>query len=186
MVKCAEPFFICNTCGYAKNINEVEQNSGYLTYKDEEKHNGIRGSECDSKKLYKYWLTHTFKTDVAQIIFDKKYSSDYSAMISVMYALLNGISKVLDIERGDIDGCLRNIKGSYSIIIYDSVHGGAGHIKRIININILNEIINEAINSLENCACVPSCYKCLRNYFNQKIHDRLDRKKSLEFLRCFK
>jgi hypothetical protein len=33
------------------------------------------------------------------------------------------------------------------------------------------------------CNCDPSCYQCIRNYYNQKIHDLLDRKKAADFLR---
>jgi len=56
-------------------------------------------------------------------------------MLSVMYALLEGTSSVLDIERTDIKGCLHKIQyeGSmiYSIILYDAVAGGAGYVRRM-------------------------------------------------------
>ena len=32
------------------------------------------------------------------------------------------------------------------------------------------------------CNCSPSCYSCLRNYYNQKIHDLLNRKYAYDFL----
>jgi hypothetical protein len=38
---------------------------------------------------------------------------------------------------------------------------------------------------LDTCECSPSCYRCLRNYENQKIHEILDRENALIFLEQF-
>ena len=58
-------------------------------------------------------------------------TSDYNSMVSVMYAILNAMAKDLNIERRDIKACLsaKLINGilNFSIVIYDSVPGGAGH-----------------------------------------------------------
>jgi len=72
----------------------------------------------------------------------------------------------------------------HKIIIYDAVPGGAGHSRRLVTEDgyVLKAVIKRAINILKNCECSPSCYRCLRNYENQKIHEVLDRKKALQFL----
>ena len=41
--------------------------------------------------------------------------------------------------------------------------------------------INLAV--VDNCGCDTSCYQCLRNYYNQKIHDQLNRHAASVFLR---
>jgi hypothetical protein len=38
---------------------------------------------------------------------------------------------------------------------------------------------------MDACDCEPSCYKCLRNYYNQKIHEHLNRKAAATFLRSY-
>ena len=35
------------------------------------------------------------------------------------------------------------------------------------------------------CTCSPSCYNCLRNYYNQKIHDILNREYAADFLKKY-
>ena len=72
----------------------------------------------------------------------------------------------------------------HKIIIYDAVPGGAGHSRRLVTENgeALKAVISRSISMLENCECSPSCYRCLRNYENQKVHEILDREKALAFL----
>lgn len=132
-------------------------------------------------------MHHEFKTDVAKIEFETD-TSDYATMLSVMYAILNAFADVLSIEKRDIKACLTyKLKGgrySHQIIIYDSVPGGAGHSRRLVTESgdVLKAVIARAIKILSECDCDPSCYKCLRSYENQKVHEILDRNRALEFL----
>ena len=105
-----------------------------------------------------------------------------------MYALLEAVAVVLNVERNDIKGCLHKIRYNrsliYEIVLYDAVAGGAGYVRRLTNDNcmVLQNVIKEAINITKNCTCKPSCYKCLRNYYNQSVHDVLNREAAYEFL----
>ena len=105
-----------------------------------------------------------------------------------MYALLEALSAVLDIERNDIKGCLHKVvfakKMIYSIVLYDAVAGGAGHVRRLVTEtgDIFQRVVDKAIEITKGCNCSPSCYSCLRNYYNQKIHDLLNRKYAYDFL----
>ena len=74
-----------------------------------------------------------------------------------------------------------------SIIIYDSVPGGAGHSRRLTTENgqLLYAIFEKVLHAMQSCDCDPSCYKCLRCYENQKIHDLLDRHLAINFLSQF-
>jgi ATP-dependent helicase YprA (DUF1998 family) len=105
-----------------------------------------------------------------------------------MYALLRATSQVLDIESADINGCLYASRGNvqYSIILYDSVPGGAGHIHRIaVNEDVFQSVIRKAYEICSECKCSPSCYKCLRDYYNQDFHSILDRNVAMEFLKQY-
>lgn len=195
VVKSTEWFYVCPKCGYSIASDETQKLFAYSDYKstvktikDGPKHaNPFGKGFCTNTELRRYSLHHEFKTDVAKIEFETD-TSDYATMLSVMYALLNAFADVLSIEKRDIKACLtyklRDGIYSHQIIIYDSVPGGAGHSRRLVTEtgDVLKIVIERAIKILSECDCEPSCYKCLRSYENQKVHEILDRKKALDFL----
>ncbi len=182
VVLSSEPYYTCKTCGYSSRepIN-----------KNRPTHNNLFGIHCNySGKGIKYYLSHDFKTDVVKITFcDSNGASDGDIMQSVLYAMLEGISEELGIERTDIKGCTFRIPYNgnylYTLIIYDAAAGGAGHVRRLLTPDgmTLHNVIVAALKRVENCTCDTSCYFCLRNYYNQKIHDKLNRHSAADFLR---
>ncbi len=110
---------------------------------------------------------------------------DYSFWFSLLYAILEGASEALGIRRQDLDGCLFPSEEGPMLILFDSVPGGAGHVKRLMNEQNLNDVLKSALARVENCACglETSCYGCLRNYQNQFCHQLLKRKTILDFLK---
>jgi hypothetical protein len=180
MISCDAEFSVCSFCGYAKSRKEQKK----WDFVIEEKHKTSYGRDCSNMKLYPYHLSHIFKTDVVQLTFsDNAY---FETMLSLLYALLRAISLVLDIENTDINGCLyaSNSNVQYSIILYDSVPGGAGHIHRIAaDEAVFRSIINKAYELCAVCECSPSCYKCLRDYYNQEFHSVLNRNSAAAFLK---
>jgi hypothetical protein len=195
VVKSTERFYVCSKCGYSIASDETSKLNKYSDYKrgvkriqtGETHDNPFGKGKCENTELMRYWLHHEFKTDVAKITFETD-TADADTMLSVMYALLNAFANTLSIEKRDIKACLtykcENGEFEHKIIIYDSVPGGAGHSRRLITQDgaILKQVILNAIQLLKACNCEPSCYKCLRNYENQKIHEILDRQKALKFL----
>ncbi|GAB6395605.1 MAG: DEAD/DEAH box helicase [Bacteroidales bacterium] len=200
VVKSTDFFYVCPKCGYSIASDEISKLNNYEDYrvgvsKIERLKNARNGHKnpfgkgtCSCTALHKYCLHHEFKTDVAKISFGCD-TSDNATMLSVMYALLNSFANELNIERRDIKACLTYKKTSgkmeHNIIIYDAIPGGAGHSRRLVTEdgNVLKTVINRAIKLLESCECEPSCYRCLRNYENQKIHEILNREKALAFLK---
>ena len=77
----------------------------------------------------------------------------------------------------------------YAVILYDGVAGGVGHVRRLVSedgdCEIFQRIVKKAISITKNCKCDPSCYSCLRNYYNQSVHDMLDRHEAYNFLENF-
>ena len=111
-----------------------------------------------------------------------------SFWVSLKYALLHGASHALQIERKDIDGVLfpeaaesLGQQWRQSIVLYDNVPGGAGHVKQIRD-NIA-QVIASAL-KIVTCNCEKSCYRCLREYANQWEHHLLDRKDVAVVLRA--
>ena len=199
LVKSYSNFYVCPLCGYAVADDETigdkeaekQMRDGMLKVTTVKAHESLFGQyNCNCKEFVRRSLHHEFKTDVAKISF-KCNTSDYNTMVSVMYALLNAMAIDLNIERRDIKACLsaKLVNGilDLSIVIYDSVPGGAGHSRRLVTNDgkMLHKIFMSALKSMSECSCDPSCYNCLRSYENQKIHDLLDRRLAIDFLKQF-
>lgn len=111
---------------------------------------------------------------------------DQAFWLSLMYALVSGASRALQIERRDIAGVLqpRRIEDHWqqTIVLYDNVPGGAGYVEHIRQ--HLTEVVREALKiaNCVNCAPESSCYQCLRDYDNQIYHDMLERGRVARYL----
>ena len=192
MVVCKDDFFVCEKCGYSISSITGKSEKDYNSFAKsfEKKHIAPWGKECTGK-LYKRKLCHSFKTDVVRLVFGTPRARNKATMLSVMFALLEAMSDELDIERNDIKGCLHKVRyeGSmiYSVILYDTVAGGAGHVRRLVTEDgsVFQRIVSKAISITKNCNCNPSCYNCLRNYYNQTVHDILNRVEAYRFLELF-
>jgi ATP-dependent helicase YprA (DUF1998 family) len=109
--------------------------------------------------------------------------SDIPQWRSALYALLEGVSGRLEINRDDIDGTLNpKSAGRLALVIFDAVPGGAGSAIRIAR--SLDEVLAAALRRVSQCDCgeETSCYGCLRNYRNQPFHEQLRRGDALRFL----
>lgn len=103
------------------------------------------------------------------------------AYYSLLYALLEGASQALDIERDDIDGTIY-FGDSVELILYDNVPAGAGFIGEIYE--NFEDVISEAYRVVSNCSCGEDscCPSCLLHFSNQFFADILQRKYAKEFL----
>ena len=123
--------------------------------------------------------------DVVRLLFAAQQACNLDVMLAVLYALLEALSVELDIERNDIKCCLHKVVLDstivYSIVLYDAVAGGAGHVRRLATEDgsVFQRVVKRAIAITKGC---NSCYSCLRNYQNQKIHDLLNRTYAYQFL----
>ena len=189
MVVCNDDFYVCPHCGYAESTTENMEVERFNSHQKtlEKKHLTPWGKTCEVT-LVKNKLCHVFKTDVVRLVFSTPQAGNQEVMLSVMYALLEALSSVLDIERNDIKGCLHKVvynnKLIYAIVLYDAVAGGAGHVRRLVTEDgsQFRQVVEKAIVITKGCNCSPSCYSCLRNYYNQRIHDLLNRKYAYDFL----
>ena len=174
-------FKICLKCGRSLKANARTCSGSY------------HGQSCPGKVDQKTTYTLGFKqdTDTLHLKFG---SSDHivlpapdnmSFWLSLMYALLQGASRALQIERKDIDGVLSpeslGREWRQSIVLFDNVSGGAGHVKRIRD--EIPQVIAAALEIVD-CECETSCYRCLREYANQWEHHLLDRNPVATFLRA--
>lgn len=171
--------FVCPECGYSKSPSDVKKTNKHLTkFK----------KPCSCNKLIHTSLGHVFSTDVLKIslpehILEMENQPNMhrkDKAYSILYAILEGASKALDISRDDINGC---VIGNMELVLFDDTAGGSGYVKNIYH--NFPKVLREARNKVAGgCGCTPetSCYGCLRNYTNQSYHDRISRGFALEYL----
>jgi len=162
-------FWLCSKCGFGDAVASGKPRS----------HKAPWGSKCDGR-LWKTFLGHEFPSDVLELRFSGSAlgDTDQGFWLSMTAGLLAGASKALDIERDDIDGTVLQFGGldHRSIVLFDNVPGGAGHVQRISS--ELKRVMQATFDILENCpGCSrdQSCNACLRTFRNQYAHDLLKR-----------
>ncbi len=178
-------FRVCALCGFSTTENNVNRHDNHL------------GRACNGT-LSRVYLGHEFKTDVVKITLPPAYmfrqQDDQrdelrSKLLSILYALIEGLSNALNIARTDLDGCLYFSNQQPALVIYDNVPGGAGHVRRITDEDgVIEDMLQEAYTLVKNCTCGgesgdAACYACLQNYNNQFYHDELKRRYAIEFLK---
>jgi len=174
-------FKVCRNCGYTVLGNEPVSRPHQTPWR----------TDCYGT-LKRFYLGHEFKTDILQLRFEGYANAERGFWLSLLYALLEGASGKLDIDRRDLDGCLYPYAGDPSmpaLVLFDEVPGGAGHVRRIArDEDTLTSVLKAALKKLENCDCGgeqrnTSCYGCLRNYRNQFCHDELERGMVIDFFK---
>jgi hypothetical protein len=177
-----EGFKVCPICGYAVLGHESVPSPHKTPWR----------TDCPGTLARGHRLGHEYKTDVLQLRFEGYAHGQRGFWLSLLYALLEGASEALDIDRQDLDGCLYPYAGDPSmpaLVLFDDVPGGAGHVRRIArDRTTLLSVLRAAYARLDRCECGgeernTSCYGCLRNYRNQFCHDELERGVVMDFLR---
>jgi Domain of unknown function (DUF1998)/Helicase conserved C-terminal domain len=177
-------FRLCDTCGFAETAPEPP--AGGRRRAQPETHTNPRRNRPCRGKLTTCHLGHEFVSDILELRWSGTLASQYNAdqWRSVLYSLLEGASRSLDIERDDLDGTLYYYgRGSPpALVLYDDVPGGAGHCRRIAD--SIGPLLSAALSHVETCSCgvETSCYECLRNYRNQPYHEQLRRQDAAVFL----
>lgn len=181
-------FFVCETCGY------TDLDEKMFTKVKKVKHKSNTGYPCGDKLLKKFSLGYRFETDVLQLRFINPDLCDYEESISILYGLIRGICAELNIEQNEIAGCVQyyynkfSRRSNYSMIFYDKTPGGAGHVRRLAEAKVMENVLHRTLKIMEACNCGgddkdTSCYQCLRSYYNQKFHDILSRGKLIDFIK---
>jgi hypothetical protein len=175
-------FHLCKVCDRQVTLDKKRK---------PEAHKTPFGKDCPGNSYDTVHLGHDFISCAARLTFTGA-NEAYTARgfwLSLLYALLGGMTDALGIEAGDINGVIRPIDlggGSVGqeVVIFDDVPGGAGHALRLEGEGELLDVLRAAHARVANCECgeTASCYACLRSYRNQFCHDLLARGAVAEYL----
>ena len=170
-------FRVCLSCGYTE---PTVATSTSKASKSAPHNRPGTGSECNGLLSLRH-LGHHYLTDVVEL--DLMMQMQPRQARSTLYSLL-AATPVLGIPSEDVDGVLGPIRtnGRQPLIIFDTVPGGAGHV-RCIREN-LQRLLRAAHQIVQGCQCASStsCYGCLRTYRNQEFHEQLSRGEAAEAL----
>ncbi|KIU18565.1 DEAD/DEAH box helicase [Mycolicibacterium llatzerense] len=162
-------FWVCDWCGHGS--------ARVASPKKPPRHNHLlKNQPCPGHQRL-LDLGHTYETDLLSIdvnVFGAH--AGQSTWLSVMYAIVEAASELLEIARDDIGGSLTPVGADrWAITLFDAVPGGAGHVLQV-EAN-LERVLQLALRRVSDCECGPetSCYGCLRSYQNQRDHDDLSR-----------
>lgn len=178
-------FFICECCGYGIVSEE------YGTKKENYPHKTPSGFECKGT-LNKYTLGHEFQTDVIFLKFRNIDMRNLEKAWTILYSLLEGLSRALNIERKELSGCIQwyrdqsTPEGNFGCILFDNTPGGAGYVRKLEDKNVFIKMLSYGRRIVNNCNCGgesknTACYSCLCNYYNQRQHEMLKRIYAIEF-----
>lgn len=107
------------------------------------------------------------------------------ALTTLAETLALAAGKTLDIEFNDLKAGYRLRHQEDSLVadlfLYDSLSSGAGYASRVAQ--FIDVVLNKAEEILRGCTCETSCPNCIRHFWNQRLHSRLDRIAGLQLLK---
>lgn len=127
----------------------------------------------------------TFDCEPPEGIEPENYEGFYNTLAQ---ALIQGLQISMNIDAGEVSTIpLPRDGGKFGILLYESAEGGAGVLHALQQTGVMHEVISKAREILHEFdpkedQCERACYGCLCNYYNQAVHEILDRNLVLPFL----
>lgn len=156
------------------------------------------GGKCSVDELRSpISLGHIFETDIRAFRFsapipippqdvDEAAAYQERFIRTLGEALRMAAARRLDADARDLAATMQVDAGRPVAILYDTVPGGAGYVRRLAEGGALSmaNLIESAIKLLDCPAkCASACRQCLSDYSNQSFWEQLDRLPVLEWLR---
>ena len=164
-------WWLCFACGRGIPAAQVK--------KVPESHTSPVTDRPCSGQLRRQRLVHTFETDAVAIRLPSYGIDDEE---SALAALVAGTSDGLQVPIDDIGGTIYRANPGTRLVIYDTVPGGAGTAIQVAE--NYEAIVEASLKRVTNCSCGidSSCYACLRNFRNQRVHEHLRRDGAIRVL----
>lgn len=168
-------FRVCMSCGYAEPTVGKDKKETPASHP-----RPTTGRDCSSALTWRH-LGHQYLTDVVE--FDLMTPMSDTQARSTLHALL-AATPALGIPTDDVDGMVGRTGPAKRqlLVIFDTVPGGAGHVRRVRE--NLPRLLQSALGIVQECTCAASasCYGCIRTYRNQLFHEQLVRGEAIKVL----
>lgn len=168
-----EGYSLCLDCGRVEN-----------THENLEGHKRLRGGKdasgesiCSATNVHdNIILGSRFKTDFTEIRLknpDGSFLNSESLAYTLAVIFTKTLANYLAIEENELGYGVKRYNGYQTIFIYDTAKGGAGYASQFSM--YCEEILQEALKTLEDCDCEIACTKCLVDRSTQWHMEKLDR-----------
>jgi hypothetical protein len=194
-------FHVCDACGRASLATvgppPTSHKTPYKILAPNRSH--ARTNRCDGDIRGSVFLGHRFVTDLVILRIQitpplpqapRAIAADYCALQDALQTLADALplaaGRMFDVDFTEFSAGYRLINQSGAgasiaaeIYMFDTLSGGAGYSERVGD--AMEELLRHHVRDVLACddehdqGCDRSCYRCLRHYYNQFYHARLDR-----------
>ena len=138
-------------------------------------------------------LGHVFETDIRAIHFARPIPGGEARegfCRTVAEAVKIACCRLLETDSRDLRAVTETKSSGVSVILSDTVAGGAGYCRRLVDdqrfrVSAIIAATREVLDC-SNKACVTSCSRCLNEYSNQRHWDDFERQPCLHWLRSLR
>jgi ATP-dependent helicase YprA (DUF1998 family) len=202
-------FHICNACGRAKLAKVGQLSASHKTPYKVLAPNKISArvlNKCDGEIKGPVFLGNRFVTDLVILRIQIKpplcqapraMAAEYCALQDALQTLADALplaaGRMFDVDFTEFSSGYRLINQSgegasiaAEIYMFDTLSGGAGYSERAGD--AMEELLRDYVRPVLACddehgeGCDRSCYRCLRHYYNQYYHTKLDRHLAIDLL----
>jgi len=176
-VKGIKPFWLCPVCGESV---EPPVNARGAQRRRAQRQQWRHSQTCNGEPQ-EVALGHQTRADTLRLIvpgIETMGKEGVRWAWSLVHAIIQGAMMAFQLDEGDIDGFVLEKKGEgdsaqvMEIFWVDTVVGGSGVLKDLAE--NFPKVAQFALKHLEGHDCASSCYRCLRTYRNQRVHELLD------------
>ena len=164
-------FALCDKCGFSLDLSSQQSHDRSLEIHAK--------SACDGRFEYNIDLLSRIHADAITMQMPLPEEIGLEYLTTLLHSYLIAAAIYFETDPNELRGFIQEVptpqeEEMYKIVIYDSTLGGSGVLKEFVE-NI-SEISAKALQLLDECSCEKACYKCLKTYYNQRDHEKLDKR----------
>ncbi len=185
----AQPFVVCLECGAWHHPRGDEESSPVSSASPASGHLPsctvtTWDAQADPRIAANLHLRAHLQGDVIEIPLPAEVVDDAAWIESFAQALKLGMQLEYFVGAHELDAFVRRWEedgaSHATLVVYDTMPGGTGYLQRLVE-NV-PQLAARAVRHLQECPCERACYRCLKEFWNQRIHHLLDKRLVLPIL----
>lgn len=141
-------------------------------------------SDDDERIVDELHLRAAIQGDVVEIALPPEVAGNDPWIFSFAQALMLGMHLEFYVSSHELNWFIRrwsrDDETQAALVFYDTMPGGTGYLERLVD--ILPQIAFRVGQYLQECPCQRACYRCLKEFWNQRIHQYLDKNQIMSTL----